>query len=243
MDEGKQTTTVVLDGKEIAVPVAYTPHFTLLLKQESEKAECLSLLHSKCHARFNLFSVCINIPVILVSSVVGFLSSMDLFPGSNILLGALSMFVAFLKTLDNYFDCTKRSEAHRLVGLRYDRIATFIRIQLSLEESCRISPKDMLSIITNDMQNLKDSEPIIPHAVVTEFMAEQKAQGKMNATSLPAICEGIRPVTPYSPAGITKESFTQTLMTTQSAQAIAVPKHVKVSIANQQQPIASISAL
>jgi hypothetical protein len=204
---------------------AYTPHFTQLLKEESEKAECLSVLHSKCHARFNKFSVCINIPVILVSSLVGFLSSMNLFVGSNVFMGALSMFVAFLKTLDNYFDCTKRSEAHRLVGLRYDRIATFIRIQLSLEEGCRISPKDMLDIITNDMQNLKDSEPMIPPVVVKTFLEKYKSQNKMNATSLPAICEGLRPVTPYSPLGIVKDSFTQTAVATAAA-----PQRISVSV-------------
>jgi hypothetical protein len=224
MTETKSGPETTLDDNKF---VAYTPHFTQLLKQESEKAECLSVLHSKCHARFNKFSVCINIPVILVSSMVGFLSSMNLFGGSNVLLGALSMFVAFLKTLDTYFDCTKRSEAHRLVGLRYDRIASFIRIQLSLEEAVRISPKDMLDIITNDMQNLKDSEPMIPPVVVNIFLAEHKSQNKMNATSLPAICEGLRPVTPYTPVGIVKDSFTQTA----TAAAAAAPQLVKLSIA------------
>jgi hypothetical protein len=168
----------------------YTDEFELLLKQESERSEAYSILHSKCHSRYTNLSVGINIPVIVLSSIVGFLSTINLFDGKDIFLGALSICIAIAKALESYFDWTKRSEAHRMVSLNYGKISKYIQIQLSLEKEVRIAPEDLLNIITNDIQNLKDQEPLIPKKIIREF----NLQYKNDTTSKPSICNGLTSV-------------------------------------------------
>ena len=87
------------------INIHYTDDFENLLKEEAEKAECMSLLHSKAYEKFNSISIRLNIPVIVISSAIGFLSQVqNIVPNQNVYLGAISIFVAILKTIDNFFD-------------------------------------------------------------------------------------------------------------------------------------------
>jgi hypothetical protein len=167
--------------------VVYTDEFEDLLKDESERAEAMSILHSMCHARLNTFSVGINIPVIVLSSLIGFLSPLTLFDNQTILLGALSITVAIAKTIDSYMDFTKRTETHRVIGLNYAKISKFIQIQLSLEKDCRIIAKDLLEYVQNDLQNLKDKEPIISDKIINKFNLKYKDE----LTAKPSITTGL----------------------------------------------------
>jgi len=169
------------------INVSYTDEFENLLKEESEKAESMGILHSMSSQKYNYLSIFINIPVIVLSSIIGFLSPLTLFPNQAIFLGSLSILVAILKTIDNYFDWTKRGEAHRITGLNYTKISKLIQIQLSLEKDCRIIANDLLTIITTDLQNLKDAEPAIPQDIINNF----KAKYKDETTARPAIANGL----------------------------------------------------
>lgn len=169
------------------IQVSYTAEFEDLLKAESERAEAMSILHIKAHERFNKFSIGINIPVIVLSSVVGFLSPLTLFPNQTILLGAMSILIAIAKTLDSYMDFTKRTETHRVMSLSYSKISKYIQIQLSLEKECRVVAKDLLDYISNDLSNLKDAEPIIPQVIIRDFNTKYGHE----PTSKPAITNGL----------------------------------------------------
>jgi len=167
--------------------ITYTDEFEQLLKEEAEKAESMSILHNYSYIRYNAFSIYINIPVIVLSSLIGFVSPINLFNEQSIMLGAMSVFVAILKTIDNYFDYTKRSEAHRLTSLSYMKISKYIQIQLSLEKDVRIKAKDLLDIITNDLQALKDAEPLIHKIIIKQYNEKYKDE----KTTKPAICNGL----------------------------------------------------
>lgn len=167
--------------------ITYSEDFELLLKEEAEKAEAMSLLHNKAYLRFNTFSVAINIPVIILSSVIGFLSPLNMFQSQAIMLGSLSIFIAILKTIDNFFDFTKRCETHRMTALNYIKISKWIQIQLSLERNCRVTAGDLFTIINNDLQNIRDAEPPIPKQTINEF---NKQYGD-EPTSKPAITNGL----------------------------------------------------
>lgn len=170
--------------------IRYTDDFEQLLKDEAEKAEAMSILHSNAYAKFSKYSVFINIPVIIISSVIGFLSPLVLFEDQNIMLGGISIIVAILKTFDSYFDFTKRCETHRMTGLSYAKISKFIQLQLSLEKNCRFNPKDLYDVISNDMANIRDAEPLIPTDVIKWFNDKYKNE----QTSKPAITNGLTEV-------------------------------------------------
>jgi hypothetical protein len=180
----------------------YTHEFEDLLKAESEKAEAMSILHIRSHEYFNKLSVGINIPVIILSSIVGFLSPLSLFDKQSILLGALSILIAIAKTIDSYMDYTKRTEFHRVVSLNYAKISKFIQVQLALEKECRINAKDLLDYITQDLQNLKDQEPIIPAKVIQYFNLKYEQE----TTAKPSITNGLTSVK-INKSTLTPEAF------------------------------------
>lgn len=167
--------------------IDYTDELEDILKKESEISESMSILHKKCYSKFNKFSVFINIPVIVFSAFVGFLSPLTLFDNQAIFLGCISILIGILKTLDSYFDYTKRSETHRIIGLNYLKISKFIQIQLSLERQYRISANDLLDLIINDLANLRDQEPAITKDVIRDF----NEQYKNETTAKPPICNGL----------------------------------------------------
>lgn len=167
--------------------ITYTNDVEILLQKEGEISESMSILHSKSHKKYNKLSTFINIPVIIASAVVGFLSPINLFDKQAIFLGTISICIGILKTLDSFFDWTKRSETHRIVSLNYYKISKFIQIQLSLEKNVRICASDLIDIITNDIKNLREQEPIIPSDVIEEY----KKQYKDEDTAKPPLCNGL----------------------------------------------------
>lgn len=167
--------------------ITYTTDVEVILKKEGEISESMSILHSKAHKKYNKLSVIINIPVIIASVTIGFLSPINLFPNQAIFLGSMSILVSILKTLDSFFDWTKRCETHRIISLNYYKISKFIQIQLALEKKVRMSANDLINIITNDIKNLREQEPIIPHDIIEEY----KKQYKDEDTAKPPFCNGL----------------------------------------------------
>ena len=168
------------------INITYTDSFENLLKEEAEKAESMSILHHKAYQKYNKLSMVTNIPVIILSAVVGFMSPITIFPNQNIFLGSLSVTIGIIKTLDSYMDFTKRTQIHYLTSLNYKKIAKFIQIQLSLEKECRIIPNDLLNVITNDLENIANSEPCIPNDIITEFNVSYG----LDPATKPPICNG-----------------------------------------------------
>lgn len=202
--------------------ITYTDEFEQLLKEEAEKAESMSILHNYAYIRYNSFSIYINIPVIVLSSLIGFLSPLNLFQEQNVFLGVMSIFVGILKTIDNYFDYTKRSEAHRLISLSYMKISKYIQIQLSLEKDVRIKAKDLLDIIINDLQALKDSEPLIHKIIIRQYNERYKDE----TTTKPAICNGLTEIK------INKKTLVEN-----------TNKHIDIKIINPENPDRKINKI
>lgn len=167
--------------------LSYTNEFEQLLKSEAEKAESMGVLHQMSFVYFSRLSNWVNVPVIVLSSFTGLFTALAIFPSSNLILGALSIAIGIIKTLDNYFDWTKRSESHRIVGLAYGKISKLIQIQLALERSRRMTAKDLYAVITHDVQNLKDQEHPITRGIIEEF----KRKYKDEPTSKPTIANGL----------------------------------------------------
>ena len=153
-----------------SVPLCtYTPRLETLLHDESKKADVLAAMHTLAYIWFNKCSIAVNLPVIVLTSVIGFLLTLTLFPGQATFLGAVSIGTSVLKTIDNYFSWTKRSESHRMVALSYAKLSKIIKIQLALDAPNRMSPNEMLAILRNDLQNLSESSPVIPQRVLDAY--------------------------------------------------------------------------
>ena len=180
--------------------IDYNTDLEYLLKIHAEECESFSILHRYSYEKYNERSNYINIPVIILSSAIGFATGIDIgYDNMNIILGVSSIFVGIIKSIDTYFQLGKRSESHRLCSLQFQQINKKIMIELSLKRDQRISAKDMLQIIKTDIKNLQDIAPLIDEEIVKIF---KKNYGELDASSgkitfnahTPNLCNGLTEV-------------------------------------------------
>ena len=123
--------------------IDYNTDLEQLLKLHAEECESLSILHRNSYEKYNGRSNYINIPVIILSSAIGFATGIDIgYEKMNIILGISSIFVGIIKSIDTYFQLGKRAESHRLCSLQFQQINKKIQIELALVRSQRIDAKD-----------------------------------------------------------------------------------------------------
>lgn len=165
----------------------YTKDFEEIIKAEAEKCEALSILHLNASSYFNKFYVFINLPIIFLSSIIGLLNALDLFKYQNYVFSIIFVLLGVFKSIDSFFSFAKRSETHRLISLNYKKIHKLISIQLSIERDKRMNAKYLFKIITTDLQNISESEPLIPRRIINHFKVKYKDYN----TALPSCCNGL----------------------------------------------------
>jgi len=172
--------------------ISYNTDLEVLLKEQAEQAESYSILHNLSHEKYQFRSNIINIPVIILSSVIGLLTGMNIQNDDMfIILSTGSIFVSVIKSIDSYFQLQKRAEGHRLCGLTFSQISKKIQIELSLARDQRQNPKDMLGLIKTDLKNLFDISPIIDPDIVDKYNSLYKNETEV---SKPPITNGLTKV-------------------------------------------------
>jgi hypothetical protein len=182
--------------------IDYNTDLEQLLKTHAEECESLSILHRNSYEKYNGRSNYINIPVIILSSAIGFATGIDIgYANMNIILGVSSIFVGIIKSIDTYFQLGKRAESHRLCSLQFQQINKKIQIELALVRSQRVDAKDMMNIIKTDIKNLFDIAPLIDQDVIESFQKKYGHQvadtpGKYTFDAhTPNLCNGLSIVT------------------------------------------------
>ena len=174
------------------VEIYYNNDLEQLLAQSAEECESLGILHLASYEKYNKLSNIINIPVIILSSGIGFITGIDLnYDKMNIILGIGSVFVGIIKSIDSYFQLGKRAESHRMCALQYTQINKKIQIELSLCREQRQTAKDMLSIIKTDIKNLQDISPVIDQEIIKEYNLKY---GKYKNVKKPNFVNGLSSV-------------------------------------------------
>jgi hypothetical protein len=175
--------------------IDYDTDLEILLKQNAEECESLSLLHRLSYEKYNTYSNIINVPVIILSSAIGFATGIDIgYERINIVLGVGSIFVGIIKSIDSYFALPKRAEGHRICSLQYAQFNKRIAVELALKRDQRQNPKDMLSVIKTDMKNLADIAPLIDDDIIQKFRKRYEDNTGHFATHTANITNGLSPV-------------------------------------------------
>jgi hypothetical protein len=186
---------------ELPEVMTWNPQLELILAQEGERALCYAWLHNNSQKRYSKFDTYITLPVIVLSTVSGSASigSQSLFPNqaniSSIAIGSLTLTVGVLNTVSSYFGWGKRSEAHKSAATTYSKIHRFIMIELSLPRNERMTPKDMLKIIRDQLDRLLETSPQIPDPIIESFR-EKFYKTTPNVTK-PEITNGLDPIHVY----------------------------------------------
>ena len=169
--------------------LTYSNELELLLKNQAEQAESYSILHNLSYEKYQFRSNIINIPVIVLSSVIGLLTGMNIQNDDMfIILSTGSIFVSVIKSIDSYFQLQKRSEGHRICSLQFSQIFNKIQIELSLVREQRQNPKDMLALIKTDLKNLFDIAPLIDGDIIDKYNSLYKNE---TGVSKPPITNGL----------------------------------------------------
>jgi hypothetical protein len=172
--------------------IDYNKDLEYLLKDNAEECESLGILHRASYEKYNRLSNYINIPVIILSSAIGFATGIDIgYEKMNIILGIGSIFVGIIKSIDTYFQLGKRSESHRLCSLQYQQIHKKIQIELALKRPQRQTAKDMMTVIKTDIKNLQDISPLIDQDIIDAY---NERYGKYTTVKKPNFVNGLTEV-------------------------------------------------
>jgi hypothetical protein len=175
--------------------IDYDTDIEVLLKANAEECESLSLLHRLSYEKFNNLSNIINVPVIVLSSAIGFATGIEIgYDKINIVLGVASIFVGIIKSIDSYFGLPKRAEGHRICSLQYAQFNKRLAVELALKREQRQNPKDMLNLIKTDMKNLADIAPLIDEDIILKFRCKYADDGGHFATHTANITNGLTPI-------------------------------------------------
>jgi hypothetical protein len=160
---------------EIAPNIHWTSKLEDYFASTGEKAHCLSWIHKRAEDLYSRRRTYIDLPVIVLSSMVGFLSvgTSTIFPNSqesaNVFLGMTSLFVSVLNTAGSYFGWAKRAEGHRISSIHYAKLYRFIHVEMSLPRDERMSPHDLLKYVKDQYDRLQEVSPLIPGLVIQMF--------------------------------------------------------------------------
>lgn len=175
--------------------IDYDTDLETLLRENGEECESLSLLHRLSYEKYNALSNVINVPVIILSSAIGFATGIDInYEDMNIILGILSIFVGIIKSIDSYFGLPKRAEGHRICSLQYAQFNKRIAVELALKREQRQNPKDMLNLIKTDMKNLADIAPLIDDDIIKKFKEKYQDKEGHFKTHTANITNGLTPI-------------------------------------------------
>lgn len=178
-------------------------HWTEMLEEyfasTGEKAHCLSWCHKRAESLYSNRRTLIDLPVIVISGVTGFLSagSTSLFSNpttSSVALGVASLFVSILNTAGSYYGWAKRSEGHRISAIHYARLYRFISVELSLPRDERMAPNDFLKYVKDQYDRLQEISPLLPPEIIREFQTKFADEKDI---SKPEEANGLEKITVY----------------------------------------------
>lgn len=189
---------------EIGENVTWNSRLEEYFASTGEKAHCLSIIHKKAEALYSQRRNFIDLPVIIVSSVVGFLSvgSSSMFPnnsmGASIGLGVGSLLVSVLNTTGSYFQWAKKSEGHRISAIQYSKMYRFLNIEMSLPRIERMSPRDLLKYTKDSYDRLQEISPLIPPEIIQQFKREFVGRPEYKDVTMPEVANGLEKITIYA---------------------------------------------
>lgn len=186
-------------SEDIAKHIGWTTNLEQYFADTGEKSHCLAWCHKKAETLYSYRRTLIDLPVIIISAVTGFMSagSSMMFNDPNISsisLGVASLFVSVLNTAGGYFGWSKRAEGHRIAAIQYSKLYRFLTIELSLPRDERMNPHDLLKMTKENYDRLQEISPLVPPEVLTEF---KKKFEKETEISKPEEANGLHKITIY----------------------------------------------
>lgn len=178
--------------------VAWSDQLEEYFAEIAEKSQGYAWLHKKAEGVFAYRRSCIDLPVIVLSTVAGTLSigNASLFGKENeqiagTAIGCLSLIVGVMNTISTYFAFSKRAEGHRLCYIEYSKLYRFITIELSLPRGERMTCGDLLKVVKEQYERLQEISPLIPDKLLSDFKRRFR---EYENVAKPSECNGLQSV-------------------------------------------------
>lgn len=139
-----------------------------VIKRTGERSQSLYWMHNNASIWASKRNDRIQIPAIVLASLTGFLAATsNLVPSLGI--GAMSLVVGILNTVNSYYKYAQRSEAHKISAQLYLKTYTIIEVELALPVQQRVDANKILKKIRDTMQHISEVAPPIPDSIVNLF--------------------------------------------------------------------------
>lgn len=167
--------------------------------ETGEKSYGYSLLHKKGEKIYSRKKSIIDLPVIVLSGITGFLSvgSQSMFGNQNISsiwLGLLSLGISILNTVGSYYNFGQRAEQHRVSCIEYSKLYRELSIQLSIPRKQRITPKELLKYCKDSYERLTEISPLLDKNIIEEFKKQFKS---ITNIAIPEEANGLHKIDVY----------------------------------------------
>jgi len=169
-----------------------------LMAQWADVASCYRWLHDRAEKKYTRLSMCINIPVIVLSTLTGaanfaigsFIPSDDISLKNYVSagLGAVSIGTGIITTLGNFFQYAQKSEANRVASIAWGKFQRLVSVELAINPDDRLEAMDFLKICRQDLDRLIEQSPPISDDVIKMFELEFHDIPNLK---VPDICHGI----------------------------------------------------
>jgi len=167
----------------------WNPYLEKLVKKEGEQSQALYWLHNESSKLATMYNDWIQIPGIILASITGFLSAT-----SNIVppigIGAMSLIVGLLNTVNSYYKFAQNAAAHKISAQLYLKMYKNICTELSLPIKQRAEANNLLQNIRDKLARITEIAPQIPNRVIKRF----KRKFKSAQISKPIVANGLDPI-------------------------------------------------
>jgi len=162
----------------------------IVVKRDGEQCQSLFWMHNEASSWALTRNDGIQIPAIILASATGFLSATStLIP--PIAIGAMSLSVGILNTVNSYFKFSQQSEAHRVTAQLYMKAYKIIETELALPVHQRQHALRILADLRDTMQRISEIAPPLPSAVITKY----NKIFKTSTVTKPIVANGLSQIT------------------------------------------------
>ena len=182
-------------------PTTWDDAFEKICADMIDEAQINTFLHIKSHRYYSKWSRTFQIPIILLSAIVGSAN----FASNNfgkeketviLAVGAISIVISIISSIAQYLKLAELKESHRISSFHWEKFYNKIKVQLMLTRGARRRLPDFYDDITTEYHRLKEISPIFTSKI---SKSARKNEG-YEYLNIPFYLNGFRPVVPYEKA-------------------------------------------
>lgn len=151
---------------------SWTPEQEIILKIWAEKAAGYRWLHNKAARHYKSVNDRLSLSSIFLTTMAGLGSFGAGNSGPGFIyyvICAVNVLSAFLTSLQKFYKCAEKAEAHRSVSRQFATLYRNVSVELTLAPKHRSAAKDIARSCRNDYERLMHVAPCVPQKVVDVF--------------------------------------------------------------------------